>query len=158
MFRLNKKVLIEFIETFVVYNNFDFSFFSMIKILKVEIMANPHKLFVKILVILLFLNIGCDNPERDNSDFKSDNESIEGIYRYSDSNIESEIIISGNKWRGKIVIKSGLGSLNDDTEYDNGIVQGTILYESSGTIQIGYVRGMTLATSIGEKRLTLRKL
>jgi len=88
---------------------------------------------------------------------KSSHDSIEGTYSYSDSSIRLSISIYGNSWTGEFTIVTGFGSDYDgqNTEYESGEVQGNDLYD--GYIRIGYVSGESLHTSLGGKRVVLRK-
>jgi hypothetical protein len=82
-----------------------------------------------------------------------------GIYTYKDNSTELQITVSGNRWMGKTVIISGFGSEydNQNAQYDNGIVNGSDLYESSGNIKIGYIDGSSLVASVFDRQFTLRK-
>ena len=82
-----------------------------------------------------------------------------GIYTYKDNSAELQITVSGNRWMGKTVIISGFGAEydNQNAQYDNGIVNGNDLYESSGNIKIGYIDGNSLVANIFERQVTLRK-
>jgi hypothetical protein len=82
-----------------------------------------------------------------------------GIYTYKDNSTELQITVSGNRWMGKTVIISGFGSEydNQNAQYDNGIVSGSDLYESSGNIKIGYIDGSSLVASVFDRQFTLRK-
>lgn len=86
-------------------------------------------------------------------------ESVDGLYSYEDNSAILTIRIRGNSWTGKTVIISGIGSDydNQNAEYENGIVKGNDIYESSGMVKIGYVSGNSLTTSIGGQSVTLRK-
>ena len=83
----------------------------------------------------------------------------DGIYSYKDNSAELQITVSGNRWMGKTVIVSGFGTEydNQNAQYDNGIVNGTDLYESSGNIKIGYIDGNSLVANVFERQVTLRK-
>ena len=83
----------------------------------------------------------------------------DGIYSYKDNSAELQITVSGNRWMGKTVIVSGFGAEydNQNAQYDNGIVNGTDLYESSGNIKIGYIDGNSLVANVFERQVTLRK-
>ena len=82
------------------------------------------------------------------------NESYEsnpnGTYTYSEENFETRITVSGSRWTGST-------TLYGDTEYDNGVVKGNSIYDESGMVEIGYINGDALSTSLGGKRVTLRK-
>jgi len=86
-------------------------------------------------------------------------ESIDGLYSNEDNSAKLTIRISGNSWSGKTIIVTGFGSDydNQNAQYDNGIVKGNDLYESSGMVKVGYVSGHSLTTSIGGQSVTLRK-
>jgi len=79
---------------------------------------------------------------------------MNGLYSYSDSEGESTIIISGNRWSGKLVIITGFGSSYDNStaNYSNGIVKDGILYDDSGYIELGSVNGTSLTMPIGSSR------
>ncbi|MBK0383782.1 hypothetical protein I5M32_12505 [Pedobacter sp. SD-b] len=85
--------------------------------------------------------------------------SIDGTYLYKDDSAELEITISGDTWTGKTTVITGFGSDydNQNTNYDNGIVKNNNLYNSSGTVKVGYINGNSLITSVGEHSVTLLK-
>lgn len=78
----------------------------------------------------------------DNTEDKQEEEAnINGIYSGSQNisglELTAKLTISGNRWSAS----SQLGY--DNTEYQNGTVKGTDLYDESGMIKIGYVSGNT---------------
>jgi hypothetical protein len=102
------------------------------------------------------------SPEATSETSKDDSKSEinnNGIYTYKDNSTELQITVSGNRWMGKTVIISGFGSEydNQNAQYDNGIVNGSDLYESSGNIKIGYIDGSSLVASVFDRQFTLRK-
>ncbi|MEY3811233.1 MAG: hypothetical protein RIT11_276 [Pseudomonadota bacterium] len=141
---------------------------------------NKFSIMKKILIIL-FLSavvISCENKlstEQSSSTTESSNSPDEtsksssneinqetttnGIYSYKDNSTELQITVSGNRWMGKTVIVSGFGSEydNQNAQYDNGIVNGNDLYESSGNIKIGYIDGNSLVATVFDRQITLRK-
>jgi hypothetical protein len=90
---------------------------------------------------------------------ESQNQSPDGIYIYSDNSVNIRIAINGNRWRGKTMIISGFGADNDNqnAQYDNGVVNGTTLFDASGYVEIGHVNGRNLTTTISDQSVTLRK-
>ena len=113
------------------------------------------------LITLLFLcscSNGASNSGSSNNQSSKSNKqkSINGIYSYSDSEVESTITVSGNSWSGKLVIKSGFGSSydNSNASYSNGILKDAILYDDSGYIELGSVNGTSLTIPIGSSRVT----
>lgn len=86
-------------------------------------------------------------------------ESIDGIYIYEDNLIRLTMHVMGDAWTGKTTIITGFGSDYDsqNTQYENGIVKGNDLFESSGMVRIGYVSGKDLVTSVAGQQVTLRK-
>lgn len=82
-----------------------------------------------------------------------------GVYTYKDNSTELQITVSGNRWMGKTVIVSGFGAEydNQNAQYDNGIINGNDLYESSGNIKIGYIDGNSLVATVFDRQVTLRK-
>jgi hypothetical protein len=92
-------------------------------------------------------------------DQSANNESADGVYSYEDSNVKLIISISGDAWRGKTMIITGMGDEydNQNIQYETGIVKANDLYESSGMVKIGYVNGRALITSIGGQQVTLNK-
>ena len=82
-----------------------------------------------------------------------------GVYTYKDNSTELQITVSGNRWMGKTVIVSGFGAEydNQNAQYDNGIINGNDLYESSGNIKIGYIDGNSLLATVFDRQVTLRK-
>ena len=108
------------------------------------------------LITLLFL-CSCSNGSSNNQSSKSNKQkSMNGVYSYSDSSVESTITVSGNSWSGKLVIKSGFGSSydNSNASYSSGIVRDGILYDDSGYIELGSVNGTSLSIPIGSSRVT----
>ena len=77
-------------------------------------------------------------------------ESINGVYSYTEDNFEASITISESSWSGRITI---YGS----TEYDRGIMNGTDLYDDSGYAKIGYVSNGRIVTSLGGQSVSLDK-
>ena len=112
-----------------------------------------------VLIIFLFF-CSCSNGSSNrgslnNQSSKSNKQkSMNGLYSYSDSEGESTIIISGNRWSGKLVIITGFGSSYDNStaNYSNGIVKDGILYDDSGYIELGSVNGTSLTMPIGSSR------
>ena len=67
------------------------------------------------LMTLLFL-CSCSNGSSNIQSSKTNKQkSINGVYSYTDSSVESNITVSGNSWSGKLVINSGLGSSYDNS-------------------------------------------
>ena len=94
-----------------------------------------------------------------NSIQKIEEDRIDGTYTYRDNSAELEILIVGDSWSGRTIMISGFGSDYDNkqAQYENGIVKGNDLFDSSGLIKIGHVSGKTLTTSIAGQSVTLRK-
>jgi len=91
---------------------------------------------------------------------KSDEqETIDGTYSFKDNSAELKITISGSSWSSKTMMITGFGSDydNQNAQYDNGVIKGNDLYESSGMVKVGYVNGNSLTTSVGGQSVTLRK-
>jgi hypothetical protein len=117
-------------------------------------------LFLTVLVAI----VGCgNNGQNSNSNSqtkqKEEAQTVDGTYSYKDNSAELVITISGNSWSGKTMMVTGFGSDydNQNAQYDNGIVKGNDLYESSGMVKVGYVNGNSLTTSIGGQSVTLSK-
>ena len=111
------------------------------------------------LVALLFLcscSDGSSNNEKINNKSTTNNTqgSINGLYSYSE--VKSIITVKGNRWRGELLIKSGLGSSydNSNASYSSGIVKDATLYDDSGYIELGSVNGTSLSMPIGSSRVT----
>jgi hypothetical protein len=101
-----------------------------------------------------------NNQDKNSSEINSSqNQSPDGIYTFSDNSVNIRISISGNRWRGKTAIISGFGADNDNqnAQYDNGVVNGTTLFDASGYVEIGHVNGRYLTTSISNQSVTLTK-
>lgn len=77
-------------------------------------------------------------------------ENYDGTYFYTEENFETQIRVNGNGWSGRT-------SLYGETEYDFGIVNGDKIYDESGMVEIGYIDGKSLITSLGGHRVTLMK-
>ena len=115
-----------------------------------------------LLFITLFFLVSCSNSSTSNnisnSPSKKNNikKSINGVYKYSDSSVESTVTVSGNSWMGKLMISSGLGSTYDNTNasYSSGIVRDGILYDDSGYIELGSVNASSLSIPIGSSIVT----
>ena len=60
---------------------------------------------------------------------------------------------------GKTKIISGFGDEydNQSVEYENGVVNGSELYDESGYVKIGFVSGNRLNTTIGGQSVTLTR-
>ena len=112
-------------------------------------MKNVNSVFA-ILILLLISSCGNNSTASNDTRNTESEQTIDGRYFYSDSDVELEITISGNRWSGKTTI---YGS----AQYDNGVVKGDDLYESSGMVEIGHVSGASLSTSMGGSRVTLRR-
>ena len=116
-------------------------------------------------LILFFLLYSCsyfpsNNTENnDQSSLDKNEQSINGVYSYSDSSLESVITVSDNSWHGKLVIKSGFGSSYDNfnASYSGGVVRNGVLYDESGYIELGVLSGNTLSMPIGSTRVTHHK-
>lgn len=111
----------------------------------------------KIAVTITLLITSCSGII--NKEQPKEKESVNGLYVYEDNSAKLTIRISGSSWSGKTIIVTGFGSDydNQNAQYDNGIVKGDDLFESSGMVKVGYIRGNALTTSIGGKSVILRK-
>ena len=152
----------------------------MILDLKLKKPINP--IYMKNVFFLLLLSFGivsCENKPTTNqstddavvnstsaetsSETPTDDSKSEisnsGVYTYKDNSTELQITVSGNRWMGKTVIVSGFGAEydNQNAQYDNGIINGNDLYESSGNIKIGYIDGNSLVATVFDRQVTLRK-
>ena len=115
-----------------------------------------------LLIIIAVIIISPDNNSSSQSSSKSStttshssSKSVNGTY----TNGGSSITISGNSWRGKVVIETGFGAAYDEqnAQYSYGVVKGEDLYDESGYLKIGYISGNSISTTIGGQRITLRK-
>jgi len=86
-------------------------------------------------------------------------QSVDGTYTFSDNSVNIRISVNGNSWSGKTVIISGFGSDNDNqnAQYDNGVVNGSSLFDASGLVEIGHINGRYLTTTIADQTVTLQK-
>jgi hypothetical protein len=119
-------------------------------------MKNKTIVFKSILLLTATLVISCGDIKKSNSTKQSNASenaaqaedaavnktlkvSIDGVYTGSQNisglNLEAKLTISGKSWSAS----SQLGY--DNPEYQNGVVNGTDLYDDSGMIKIGYVSG-----------------
>lgn len=119
-------------------------------------MKNNFTPLVLIALILSLAITGCDNGSSNSNapgttiktDSKSTNQpantkkeetSINGVYTGSQNisglELTARLTVSGNRWSATSQITG------DSPEYQNGIVQGSDLYDDSGSIKIGYVSG-----------------
>jgi hypothetical protein len=126
-----------------------------------EWFKNLSKLKKSMIIIGLLAVIGFVNRPDVESQTKQKEEAqtVDGTYSYKDNSAELVITIGGNSWSGKTMMVTGFGSDYDNrkAQYDNGIVKGNDLYESSGMVKVGYVNGNSLTTSVGGQSVTLRK-
>lgn len=102
------------------------------------------------------------NQSNNSNVIKTPKEELEvkdGIYYYSDNMLNLSITIKGNIWIGKTMFLSGMGENydNQNTKYESGILKGNSLYEKSGMVEVGYLSGNRLTTSIGGQTVVLRK-
>ena len=113
--------------------------------------------------LIIMIVSGCTNNSGGTNNSKSANTEVEktinSTYTFRDNSVALEITINGNSWHGKTVIVTGFGSDydNKNAQYDNGILKGDDLFESSGIVKVGYIRENSLTTSIGGKSVILRK-
>lgn len=84
----------------------------------------------------------------DNRVDSKEDESIDGSYSFKSPDVESNIIIRGNKWFGTHVI---LGQ----SDIETGFVKGKDLYDDSGFIVIGNVEGGKLYTILMNRRVIM---
>jgi hypothetical protein len=119
-------------------------------------MKNKTIVFKSILLLITTLVISCGDNKKSNTsnqskasenatqsedaaENKTQEVSIDGVYTGSQNisglNLEAKLTISGKSWSAT----SQLGY--DNPEYQNGVVNGTDLYDDSGMIKIGYVSG-----------------
>lgn len=114
-------------------------------------------------LILSVVSMSCgnngQNSKSDSQVSKAEVQTIDGTYSAKDRSGEIIITITGNSWTGKTIMRSGVGSDydNENAQYDNGIIKGNDLYESSGMVKVGYVNGNSLTTSAGSNVVTLHK-
>ncbi len=127
-------------------------------------MKSNNIIITSLFLTLLLAIVGCgNNGKNSNSNSqtkqKEEAQTVAGTYSYKDNSAELVITISGNSWSGKTMMVTGFGSDydNQNAQYDNGIVKGNDLYESSGMVKVGYVNGNSLTTSIGGQSVTLSK-
>jgi len=131
---------------------------------------NTRKIIITSGILMTFCSflISCgsnssnENPSSYNSKEQSktkEETTINGVYTYKDNSAILKITVSGNSWSGKTIMISGAGEEydNQNAKYDNGIVKGSDLYESSGNVKIGYINGNSLTTSIANSQVTLSK-
>ena len=105
-----------------------------------------NKIFF-IFSISILISCNSKNNKSDNSSYSQN-----GTYSYSSGDVELSMTISGDSWTGRTKICEYC-----DVEYDSGIVNGSDLYDSSGSVKIGNISGNSISTSIGSSRVTLRK-
>lgn len=126
-------------------------------------MHNISLKFIPVSVLFFFFLCSCSNSSESNSgneeinnEFNNTKSSLNGVYSYSDSSVESDVRVSGSNWQGKLIIKSGFGSSydNSNASYSSGIVRDGILYDDSGYIELGSVNGTSLSIPIGSSRVT----
>jgi hypothetical protein len=86
-------------------------------------------------------------------------ETKDGTYLYSDNLLILTITVNGNRWFGKTVVNTGMGSDYDDrnTKYESGFLKNNSLFESTGMLEIGYISGNNLTTSIGGQTVVLKR-
>ena len=83
---------------------------------------------------------------------ESSSSSPNGTYKYSNGDTELSITIIGNMWSGTSKL-----CLYCDVEYDNGVLKGNKLYDSSGYIEIGYTDNTYLSINYASRMVTLTK-
>jgi hypothetical protein len=124
---------------------------------------------VKMILILVLFNFGCNNSSlnnrMDDSDYFKENTSTanspineskgvkvkeeviyDGVYVGSQLvsegyELKAELIVNGDKWTAKSQMSYDNELAYDSPEYANGIVRGKRLYDESGMIEIGYDTG-----------------
>ena len=83
---------------------------------------------------------------------ESSSSSPNGTYKFSNGDTELSITIIGNMWSGTSKL-----CLYCDVEYDNGVLKGNKLYDSSGYIEIGYTDNTYLSINYNSRMVTLTK-
>ena len=122
---------------------------------------------ITILIIIVLLMNSCNlNSGNKQENYQSNHhlsnqnyQNSKGKYSYKDNSIELEITIIGDSWTGKTKFITGFSSDydNQNASYENGVIKGNNLFDSSGTIIVGNVSGNYLNTSIGGKSVLLKK-
>jgi len=82
-----------------------------------------------------------------------------GMYAFRDNSVEIVVTVSSDAWRARTRIISGFGDDYDDqnAEYEGGPVSGNDLFDETGSVRIGYIKGNRLTTSIGGQTVVLEK-
>ena len=99
---------------------------------------------------LMMFSCANDSASSANTTETQTSDSIDGTYSYEETDFLTSITIRGSRWTGKT-------TLYGSSEYDSGLMKGNDLYDSSGLVEIGYVSGKTISTSMGGKRVNLSK-
>ena len=105
------------------------------------------KLFT--LILLMLITVGYSQSE-------SNSKSIDGVYTFSLIDdyqyFTMKTTVTGSRWRS--VSKA---CQYCDNTYSRGLVKGTVIYDESGYIDIGYVEGNNLVTSFAGREIYLEK-
>lgn len=82
---------------------------------------------------------------------------VNGTYTYSESNVESKVVISGSRWTSELCILPPYC----DVERDFGSINDNRLYDSSGYMEVGKInvsgRTVTVSLLTGNGTMTHRK-
>lgn len=121
-----------------------------------------NNLFAAILMTTIFLSISCGNTNMNSTESDTtwvEEETTDGVYRYSDSSVEAEVTVSGDTWYAVAIPISGFGEDYDQQNamIESGLVDGNDLYESSGMIKIGRISGTSLRLPLNGVEIRLEK-
>ena len=117
-----------------------------------------------LVLIISFFMFSCSNSSLEASKTNTNDipyksfqqESINGVYSYSDNSVKSIVTISENRWRAKLIIISGFGDSydNSNASYSSGIMKDGVLYDDSGYIELGSADGNSLVIQISASMVT----
>ena len=113
------------------------------------------KLFISLLIFLLIFSCGSESKSSKSDSKSRSSNTLSNIYSKKKAKTNNgtylketrdgkmTVIISGNSWRVKKVIKTGFGDTydNQNAQNDRGLAKGNDLYDESGYVKIGSVSG-----------------
>ena len=80
---------------------------------------------------------------------------VDGVYRYSDADVDLQVVVQGTTWASQIFLASGEAAQSQGIEM--GVVRGKSLFDESGFFEVGSIQGRAMQFQLGSNVVTLTK-
>ncbi len=80
---------------------------------------------------------------------------VDGVYRYSDADVDLQVVVQGTTWASQMFLASGEAAQSQGIEF--GMVRGKSLYDESGFFEVGSIQGRAMQFQLGSNVVTLTK-